>query len=124
VPEGPQAVRSVVAVGAGFFATQLLALGADLLFGPLAGQASNVLLVRLACVAAFEALGGYITARLAIRNPVRHALVLGLLMLVMGVLVAVFTWDGTLWWYQISALVLTVPLTMLGGVLEAKRKKT
>ena len=110
--EGPQAVRSVVAVGAGFFAIQVLGLGADLAIG------SKVpLTVRLAYIAAFELLAGYITARLAIRRPLTHAFVLSLIMLVTSGAIAVMTWDAALAWSHVVTLTLIVPVILLGGKL-------
>jgi hypothetical protein len=112
VAEGPQGVRSVVAVGAGFFAIQVLGLGADIAIG------SKVpLTVRLAYIAAFELFAGYVTARLAIRKPLTHAFVLSLIMLVTSGAIAVMTWDAALAWYHIITLVLIVPVILLGGKL-------
>jgi hypothetical protein len=112
VAEGPQAVRSVVAVGAGFFAIQVLGLGADIVIG------SKVpLTVRLGYIAAFELLAGYITARLAVRRPLTHALVLSLIMLATSGAIAVMTWDAALAWYHVVTLVLIVPVILLGGKL-------
>ena len=112
MPEGPQAVRSVVAVGAGFFAIQVLALGADIAVG------SKVpLTVRIVYIAAFECLAGYITARLAVRKPIAHALILSLLILATSGAIAVMTWDTALSWYHIITLVLIVPVILLGGKL-------
>jgi hypothetical protein len=112
VAEGPQAVRSVVAVGAGFFAIQVLGLGADIAIG------SKVpLTARLVYIAAFELLAGYLTARLAIRKPLTHALVLALIMLVTSGAIAIMTWDAALAWYHIVTLVLIVPVILLGGKL-------
>jgi hypothetical protein len=101
-----------VAVGAGFFAIQVLGLGADLAIG------SKVpLTVRLGYIAAFELLAGYITARLAIRKPLTHAFVLSLIMLATSGAIAMMTWDAALAWYHVVTLVLIVPVILLGGKL-------
>ena len=55
--EGPQAVRSVVAVGAGFFAIQMLTLGAQKFLG------TENLPLTLGYMAVIDAIGGYVTAR-------------------------------------------------------------
>ena len=114
--EGPQAVRSFVAVGAGFFAIQMLGWGADAAFGrPLDAKA---LLIRLAYTAALEALGGYITARLAIRRPTLHAVVLGALMIAASLPLTIVTWATTPAWYAIWALLLILPMTIFGSSIH------
>jgi hypothetical protein len=114
--EGPQAVRSFVAVGAGFFAIQMLGWGADAAFGrPLDDKA---LLIRLLYTAALEVLGGYITARLAIRRPTFHAVVLGALMIAASLPLTVLTWASTPKWYAIWALLLIVPMTIFGATIH------
>jgi hypothetical protein len=127
VTEGPAIVRSIVAVGAGFFATSMLSLGGDAAFRAVAPQAFDAhgyareggnLLVVLAYVGVFECAGGYITARLAIRQPLGHAFVLGVVVLVPSLVVSVLTWNTTPKWYQIAALALIVPMSLLGGKLR------
>jgi hypothetical protein len=109
MPDGPQAVRSVVAVGAGFFAIQMLTLGGQKAFG------GNSLPVTLVYMAVFECIGGYITARLAVIRPVVHAVALGLFTFVLSLVLAVLAWSSEPTWFQITALGLIVPMTMLGG---------
>ena len=114
--EGPQAVRSFVAVGAGFFAIQMLGWGADAAFGrPLDDKA---LLIRLLYTAVLEVLGGYITARLAIRKPTFHAIVLGALMIAASLPLTVLTWAATPKWYAVWALLLIVPMTIFGATIH------
>ena len=114
MPEGPQAVRSFLAVGAGFFAIQMLGWGADAAFhGRTLDDKS--LLIRLAYTAALEALGGYITARLAIRRPTLHAVILGALMIAATLPVTVLTWSSTPAWYSVWALLLILPMTIFGS---------
>jgi hypothetical protein len=116
VPEGPQAVRSFVAVGAGFFAIQMLGWGADAAFA--APHDARGLLIRLAYTAALEALGGYITARLAIRRPTLHAIVLGALTIAATLPVTIVTWATTPAWYSIWALLLVLPMTIFGSYVH------
>ncbi len=116
MPEGPQAVRSFVAVGAGFFAIQMLGWGADAAFA--APLDARGLLIRLAYTAALEALGGYITARLAIRRPTLHASVLGALMIAATLPVTIITWATTRAWYSIWSLLLILPMTIFGSAIH------
>jgi hypothetical protein len=116
VAEGPQAVRSFVAVGAGFFAIQMLGWGVDAAVGqPVDAKA---LLLRLAYTAALEVLGGYITARLAIRRPTLHAVVLGALVIVVSLPLTIVTWATTPAWYAIWALLLILPMTIFGSYIH------
>lgn len=114
MPEGPQLVRSFVAVGAGFFAIQMLGWGADVALrgSPLDGRA---LLIRLAYMAVLEASGGYLTARLAIRKPTTHAVILGVILIATSLPFTLLTWQGTPAWYSIWALLLVLPMTILGS---------
>jgi hypothetical protein len=113
VPEGPQAVRSVVAVGGGFFATQILTLGADL-----ALEDHATVAVKVAYTAVIECLAGYITARLAVRRPLLHAFILSLILLALSVVIALITWDTASSRFHTLTLLLIVPVTVLGGKLR------
>ena len=124
--EGPAAVRSLVAVGAGFFAIAMLSLGGDSMFRALAPQAFDAkgyvhggqnLLIVLAYLSVFEVVGGYIAGRIAIRKPVLHAVIVGLLVLFISGAVSILTWDVATMWYEISALLAIVPMCFLGGLL-------
>jgi peptidoglycan/LPS O-acetylase OafA/YrhL len=91
----------------------MLGWGADAAFGrPLDDKS---LLIRLAYTAALEALGGYITARLARRKPTVHAVILGALMIAATLPVTVLAWSTTPAWYSIWALLLILPMTILGS---------
>lgn len=112
--EGPQLVRSFVAVGAGFFAIQMIGWGADAAFRP-AVLDGRALLIMLAYTAALEAFGGYVTARIAIRRPVAHAVWLGAIVVAMSGLFTALTWRSAPAWYQIWKLLLVLPMTVLGA---------
>ena len=127
MPEGPAAVRSVVAVGAGFFAIQMLTLGGDKVYRSLAPQAfdekgfaleGQTLLIAMVYVAFFEVVGGYITARFAGVKPVVHALWLGAFLLLVNGLLTVLTFGKAPLWYQLASLALILPMTVLGGAVH------
>ena len=73
----------------------------------------------------YTILGGYITARLAPHAPMRHALILGLVGLVAGLLgvIANITKPelGPLW-YSLAVAVTGPPCAWLGGVLYGNRQ--
>ena len=61
--------------------------------------------------------GGWLTARLAPRNAMQHAVVLGLVGIVLGTVGVLVTWNQGLGprWYPISLVVLALPQCWLGG---------
>ena len=64
--------------------------------------------------------GAYLTARLAPDRPMRHALILGLVGVVLGLIGLVATWNLGLGprWYPIALVVLALPQCWLGGKLH------
>src|SRR5262245_45125266 len=67
--------------------------------------------------------GAWLTARLAPRNPMKHALVLGVVGVVLGTIGAVATWNMGLGprWYPIVLTVLAIPQCWAGGKLYEMR---
>lgn len=67
--------------------------------------------------------GGWLTARLASHKPMKHALILGAVGVVLGLLGVVLTWNQNLGprWYAIALAVLAIPQCWLGGrIFEAR----
>jgi len=67
--------------------------------------------------------GAYLTARLAPRRPMRHALILGCVGVILGLIGAVATWNLGLGphWYPVSLVVVAVPQCWVGGWLFTRR---
>jgi hypothetical protein len=63
--------------------------------------------------------GGWLTAVLAPRRPVAHALALGVVGAALGAIGAVVTWDKGLGphWYSVSLAILAIPQCWLGGTI-------
>lgn len=63
--------------------------------------------------------GAWLTASLAPANPMKHALILGYLGVVFGLIGVVATWNLGLGphWYPIALVVLAMPQSWLGGKL-------
>ena len=63
--------------------------------------------------------GAWITARLAPGKPLKHALILGLVGTVLGLVGVVATWNRGLGprWYPIALAVLAIPQCWVGGKL-------
>ena len=81
------------------------------------GLIIGVLLYRLI----FNVMGSYVTARLAPSHPMRHAMILGLLGLVIGIIGAVIMWAIPPHWYSVSVALISVPCAWIGAIL-AERK--
>lgn len=67
--------------------------------------------------------GAWLTARLAPASPMKHAMVLGLIGVVLGLVGVVATWNLDLGprWYPILLVVLAVPQSWAGGKLFERR---
>jgi hypothetical protein len=120
-------LRSAAAVFLGFVAVVVLSLGTDQIFHslkvyppwdqPMHEPGLNLLALFYRIV--YAVLGSYIAARLAPRNPMRHALILGFIGLplsVAGAIVAIKENFGPAW-YPITLALTTLPCAWLGGVL-------
>lgn len=69
--------------------------------------------------------GAWLTARLAPDRPMRHALILGLVGVVLGLAGLVATWNLALGprWYPIALVVLAMPQCWVGGRLYELRSR-
>jgi hypothetical protein len=119
--------RSVGAVLAGIVAVVVLSVGTDEILHlaqvyPPWGQRMAAGLFGLATAyrIVYGIAGGYITARLAPYAPLRHAVILGLIGLVpglLGVMVAIAKPELGPLWYPVALAVTGLPCAWLGGVL-------
>jgi hypothetical protein len=121
-------LRSTAAVLLGFIAVVVLSLATDQLLHvldvyppwgqPMYDTGDNLL--ALAYRILYTVIGGYIAARLAPHNPMRHALVLGVIGSVVGAAAAVATIPMGLGpaWYPIALAVTGLPSCWVGGVLH------
>jgi len=124
--------RSVAAVLLGFVAVVVLSLGTDQALHVLAvyppwGQPMydpglNLLALTYRCV--YGVVGGYITARFAPHNPMRHALVLGVVGLALSAAgaIAAMPMDLGPAWYPIALALTALPTAWLGGVLHRRSR--
>ena len=123
--------RSTGAVLLGFFAVVALSLGTDeilhlLKVYPPWGQPMfepRLNLLALSYRIVYAVIGSYIAARFAPRNPMRHAIILGIIGLafsVAGAAVAITRADLGPAWYPISLVVTALPCAWLGGLLYQK----
>jgi hypothetical protein len=127
-PPSRRLLRSVGAVVAALVANVLLSLGVDQLLHSLGvyppwGQpmADSLFLVATAYRALFGVLSGYIAARLAPDRPMRHALALGVVGVILSLVGLIATWNaGPAFgakWYPIALVVLAIPCAWAGAKL-------
>ncbi|MBS1910481.1 MAG: hypothetical protein JST22_00720 [Bacteroidetes bacterium] len=128
----PRPWKSTAAILAGFFATAILSLGTDQILHmlnvyppwdrPMNDTGLNLLALAYRIV--YTVGGGYVTARLAPRNPLRHAVILGaigLLPATAGAVVGIAAHMGPSW-YPIALIGTALPCTWLGGLLYERRR--
>ena len=126
--EPPQRGKSVISVLVGFLTVFILSLGTDQVLHVLHVYppwgvpmwAASLNLLALAYRLVFAVLGGYVTARLAPRNPMRHVWTLawiGLVFGAIGAVVGITHPDIGPMWYPIALAVLSFPSVLLGGYL-------
>ena len=133
-PGSSSTLRSVGAVLAGLVAIFVLSIATDVVlhaagvFPPLGRPLSDRLcLLATAYRTLYAVIGSYITARLAPNRPIQHALVLGLVGVVLSTIGAVATWNrGSAFgphWYPLALIVISLPCAWVGGKLVRARYK-
>lgn len=122
--------RSAVAVLGGLVAVFVLSLGTDQVLHTLQvfppwGQPMyepGLLLLALAYRIVYGVVGGYIAARLAPRNPMRHALALGVVGLALSTAGAIGMRGLGPSWYPIALVLTALPCAWLGGALHRAQR--
>jgi MFS-type transporter involved in bile tolerance (Atg22 family) len=127
-------LRSIAAVVLGLLVTAALSIGADLLlraaglFPPADQPLSNAQFALAAGYrTVFAVVGGYVAARFAPRRPLRHALILGgigLLLALLGLIAS--RGRGPEFgpaWYPLSLVLTALPATWAGATLQARRRR-
>ena len=121
--------RSIGAVLAGILVGVIITIATDALmhviglFPPLGQTMSNQLfLLATAYRIVYGVLGSYVIARLAPDRPMQHALVGGVMGLVVSTVGAVVTWNRVPslgpHWYPVALIVTAMPCAWLGGKLR------
>jgi hypothetical protein len=125
-------LRSVAAIVVGFLAVVVLSLGTDQVLhvlkvyppwgDPMPQPGLNALALSYRIV--FTIFGSYLAARIAPRNPMRHAMILGLIGTVFGTAGAVATIPMHLGpaWYPIAIAATALPCAWLGGALYGSKQ--
>ena len=122
--------RSIVAVVAGFLLAVVLAFGTEFALMTLfhrepvndSDREPTLLVILLFTTNASAAVGGYFAGWVAIRRPLAHALVLGLLGLLVSIPLNVTYWSNEPAWYHVGNLLLVLPATAIGGWMYARQR--
>jgi len=125
---GPGVLRSIGAVAAGLVSIFAVTTATDLVmhatgvFPPVSAPPMSNGLFLLAFVYRFvyDVAGCYLTARLAPGRPLRHALVLGSIGLVLSIVGAIAMWDAGPAWYPLGLAASALPCAWLGGRLHRR----
>ena len=125
-------LRSPAAVLFGFIAVVALSLGTDQVLHVLEvyppwGQPmydTGLVLLALSYRCVYGVVGSYIAARFAPRNPMRHAMALGGIGLVLSTAAAIATIPMNLGpsWFPIALVLTALPCAWLGGALHRTRE--
>lgn len=65
----------------------------------------------------FGILSGYVTAKIAPDQPVKHSLALGVLGLIVSITGAIVMWDAGPAWYSLAIIAIALPCSWAGGIL-------
>jgi hypothetical protein len=125
-------LRSLGAVLAGLLVIVVITTGTDGalhatgVFPPAGQPMSNALwLLATAYRIVYGIAGGYIAAWLAPDRPLRHALLLGVIGMLVSIVGAVLTWNrGPAFgprWYPLALIALAIPCAWFGGKLRGGR---
>jgi hypothetical protein len=128
-------LRSIGAVVAGLLVIVVLSTATDMVlhatgvFPPFGQPMSDALfLLATAYRIVYGVAGCYITARLAPDRPMQHALVLGVVGLVVSTAGAVATWNrGPEFgpkWYPLAVIAIALPCAWAGGRLRVMQLRT
>jgi len=122
--------RSVGAVLAGLVAIFAVTTATDVvlhlagLYPPPRRRASDgAFLVATAYRVVYGVAGSWLTARLAPDRPMRHALALGAIGVVLSTAGAVAMWDAGPAWYSLAVIAMALPCAWAGARLAASRRR-
>jgi hypothetical protein len=130
LPVRPRRLRSVGAVAAGLFGIFAITTATDLImhatgiFPPASAppMSNPLFLFAFAYRFVYDVAGSWLTARLAPTRPMRHALVLGAIGLVLSIAGAIAMWDAGPAWYPLGLAASALPCAWLGARLHTRRQ--
>ena len=122
-PRPRRLLRSIGALLAGFLAIVILSTATDMalhatgIYPPINERMSSDKLFVLATAyrIIFGIAGCYLAARLAPDRPMKHALILGVVGLVLSIAGAAAMWDAGPAWYSLAIIAISLPCAWVGG---------
>ena len=125
-------LKSIGAILAGILAGAVLSILTDYIlevagFFPEPKQGLFIwwmLLIALMYRGIYTIVSGLITAVMAPDKPVQHAILLGIIGVVVSILGTIVNWDKSAAWYPIALILITFPCTWMGGKAYLKHRKT
>ena len=124
--------KSIRAVVAGLLVILVLTTGVDIalhvtgVYPPMGQPMDDTLALLATSYRIVISIGGaWLTARLAPARPMKHALILGVVGTVLGLIGLAVTWNLGLGprWYPIALAVLAIPQCWAGGKIYASRSE-
>ena len=122
--------RSFLAILAGFLVWSILWVGSNAAITAAfpthfaedgSTQSTGILALLLFDSVLFSLIAGWLTAKLAHRKELGHALGLGLALLAVGIAVQLQYWDVMPLWYHLIFLVMLLPMAWVGGRIRVGR---
>ena len=121
-------LKSIASVIAGFLTVVVLSIATDMILegaGIFPPATEGLFVTWMLALALFyrtvyTVAGGYVTAKLAPQNPMKHVMILGVIGTLAGIGGIVAGWNLSQHWYPIALAVLAYPSVCLGGKLKMK----
>ena len=121
-------LKSIGAFFGGFLTVVVLSIATDVILETL-GVFPNpneglfitwMLILAFAYRSAYTVLGGFVTAKLAPKNPMKHVKTLGIIGTIAGIAGVVAGWNLSQHWYPIAIAITAFPFTYWGGTLKKR----
>jgi uncharacterized BrkB/YihY/UPF0761 family membrane protein len=127
-----RALKSVVALLAGFILGAVLSIATDALMEKLGvfsmadfkNTSMGILIIVILYRFMFNAIGCYLTAKLAPNNPMRHVMIIGVVGTVLSVSGTVVMWEKAIPFYNIAIILISFPSAWIGGKIYVRKNKT
>ncbi|MES2796116.1 MAG: hypothetical protein V4683_09130 [Bacteroidota bacterium] len=123
-------LKSIGAVLAGFVLVVILSIATDLILvntgimqQPFHLNSSMFIVFVVLYRCSYSIIGTYLTARLAPNKPILHAMIGGVIGLILSIVGAITMWDQPPHWYAIALIITALPCAWLGGKIFITSKK-
>ena len=121
-------LKSIGAVLAGMLVTAFISIATDSILeglGIFPPPAQGLFITWMLALALFyrsvyAVVGGYVAAKLAPSNPMKHVFILGLIGTAASIAGTIVGWNLSDHWYPIALVFTSLPCVWLGGKLQTK----